>query len=186
MYIEYIKLITIGGVIVNINLDNWFVRIIYNHIEHYDHKRYWEMRKEVVNPRSKVPKLLRLFYLLRIKRMDAFNKSSMGTGLGEGAHFSQPPILNHGLNGIIITYFATIGNNCKIFQQVTISEKDGKGATIGDNCTLGAGSKIIGNVKIGNNVIVGANCIVVKDIPDNSIVVSSPARILPNLHVAKQ
>ena len=37
---------------------------------------------------------------------------------------------------------------------------------------------IIGDVNIGNNVIVGAGAVVVKDIPDNCVVVGNPMRIL--------
>ena len=50
--------------------------------------------------------------------------------------------------------------------------------TIGDNVTLGANVTIVGDVRIGNNVIVGAGCVVVKDIPDNCVVVGNPARII--------
>lgn len=37
---------------------------------------------------------------------------------------------------------------------------------------------IIGNVHIGNNVIIGAGSVVVKDVPDNAVVVGNPARII--------
>lgn len=50
--------------------------------------------------------------------------------------------------------------------------------TIGDNVTLGANVTIVGDVHIGNNVVVGAGCVVVKDIPDNCVVVGNPARII--------
>lgn len=49
---------------------------------------------------------------------------------------------------------------------------------IGNNVELGVGAKIIGNVKIGNDVIIGAGTIIVKDIPDNSVVVGSSNRII--------
>ena len=45
-------------------------------------------------------------------------------------------------------------------------------AIIGDNVFIGAGTKIIGSVKIGNNVTIGQNCVIVKDIPDNCVVVN--------------
>lgn len=172
------------AIAININLGNPFVRFTLNQIQHYDHKKYWKMREEVVNPNSKLPKLLRLYYLFRIKRMDAFNNASMGTDLGKGAYFSEPPIFYHGLNGIIISHYATIGKKCTIFQRVTIADgKDGKSATIGENCTIGVGAVIIGNITIGNNVMIGANCVVVKDIPDNCTAVGVPARIIPNKNV---
>lgn len=148
-------------------------------IQHYNHKKYWEMRKEVVNPNSPKSKLVRLYYLYKIKKSDAFNVASMGTNLGSGAHFETPPNLPHHLNGIIVSHYAKIGKNCTIHQQVTIGQSEGNGAPIiGDNVMIGAGAKIIGNVKIGNNVKIGANAVVVKDVPDNATAVGVPARII--------
>ena len=54
----------------------------------------------------------------------------------------------------------------------------GKGPIIGDNVFIGAGAKIIGNVKIGNNVKIGAGSVVVEDIPDNCTVVMHKPRII--------
>lgn len=127
-------------------------------------------------------KLLKYLYLLRIKRSDAFNNASMGTNLGSGAHFSSAPHLPHGLNGIVVSQFAKIGKNCKIYHQVTVATKgldgDFVSATIGDNCTLGAKCTILGGVKIGNNVKVGANAVVTHDVPDSCSVGGVPAVIL--------
>lgn len=157
-------------------------RFILGCIQHYNPESYWRMRQEVVNPESKKCMLIRLWYLYRIKRSDAFNNSSMGTNLNGGAQFASPPDLPHHLNGIIISYYAKIGKNCTILQQVTIAQdKNNKAATIGDNVVIGAGAKIVGDVKIGDNVIIGANAVVVKDIPSNSTAVGVPARIIPHL-----
>lgn len=41
-----------------------------------------------------------------------------------------------------------------------------------------AGSIIIGNVKIGNNVMIGTGAVVTKEVPDNSVVVGVPAKII--------
>ena len=84
--------------------------------------------------------------------------------------------------GIVIHYNAIIGNNCTILHDTTIginAFKDRKGAAIiGNNVTIGAGSKIIGKVKIGDNVIIGANSVVTKDVPDGAVVVGNPAKII--------
>ena len=50
--------------------------------------------------------------------------------------------------------------------------------TIGNNCLIGAGAKIIGNVHIGNNVRIGANAIVVDDVPNNCTVVMNKPRVI--------
>lgn len=107
-----------------------------------------------------------------------------GSQIGIGAEFKNWPYFPHGLYGIFISPKVKIGKNCVIFQQVTIgaartagSKRNGN-PTIGDDCYIGAGAKIIGNITIGNNVRIGANAVVYEDIPDNSVVVSSPTRII--------
>lgn len=51
---------------------------------------------------------------------------------------------------------------------------------IGDDVFIGAASIVLPNVKIGNRVIIGAGSIVTKNIPDNSVVVGSPAKVIGN------
>jgi serine O-acetyltransferase len=84
--------------------------------------------------------------------------------------------------GIIINGESVIGKNCNISQGVTLGQSSrgkNKGCPIlGDNVYIGPGAKIVGAVKIGNNVAIGANCVVVKDIPDNSVVVGIPGNVI--------
>lgn len=157
---------------------NPIIMLFVNSIKHYNHKKYWNRRIEVINPNSKYPKFIRLYWLLWIKRCDAFNNASMGTGYGRGAAFSEPPKLPHLLNGIIVSYGAKIGRNCTINQQVTIGQNEKGHPVIGDNVFIGAGARIIGAVTIGDNVKIGANAVVVKDIPGNSTVVGVPGVIV--------
>ncbi|MBR1600127.1 MAG: acyltransferase [Alphaproteobacteria bacterium] len=49
---------------------------------------------------------------------------------------------------------------------------------VGDNVFIGLRSIIMPGVHIGNNVVVGAQSIVTKNIPDNTVVVGAPARVL--------
>lgn len=152
--------------------DNKFVAFIMHMVQHYNPKTYWKMREVVISSKSNTPRIIRLLYYFRIKRMDAFNNASMGTGLGKGASFKTPPILWHGLNGIIISHFAIIGSNCIINHQVTIAGgNSNQRVIIGDDVMIGAGAKIIGPCVIGNNVKIGANAVVTKDVPDNCTVV---------------
>ncbi len=93
------------------------------------------------------------------------------------------------LLGIVISRHATIGNNCRIYQNVTIGSKNANVntdnikenyPTIGNNVTIYAGAVICGPIKIGNNVTIRANSVVLTDIPDNATAVGIPAKILPN------
>lgn len=81
-------------------------------------------------------------------------------------------------HNVIIGRFAKIGRNCTIYHDVTIGQSKGIFPTIGDGVIVYAGAKIIGDVHIGNNCVIGANCVVVKSIPDNSIVAGIPATII--------
>ena len=53
--------------------------------------------------------------------------------------------------------------------------------TIGDNVFIGAESVVLPGVTIGRNVIIGANSTVTHDIPDDSVAVGSPARVICTL-----
>lgn len=120
----------------------------------------------------------RLWYLYRIKRMDAFNGASFGTHLEKSATFKTPPNLPHGIRGIFISHNAVIGSNSTIFHQVTIGEGNGGAPMIGDNVYIGAGAKIIGGITIGDNVKIGANCVVCEDVPSNCTVVMNKPRVI--------
>lgn len=146
-------------------------------IQHYNHKKYWHLREKIINAK-KGNLIIDNIRLLYIKRQDAFNNASMGTHRNFGAKFATPPHLPHGLNGIIISHNAIIGKNATIFHQVTIGEGKNGAPIIGDNVLIGAGAKIIGNIKIGNNVRIGAGCVVSCDIPDNCTVVLEKPRII--------
>lgn len=84
--------------------------------------------------------------------------------------------------GIVINGKSIIGNNCDISQGVTLGVANrGKNKgwpKLGDNIYIGPGAKIVGAVTIGNNVAIGANCVVTKDVPDNSVVVGIPGRVI--------
>ena len=57
-----------------------------------------------------------------------------------------------------------------------------QGPKLGNNVDVGAHVCILGNIKIGNNVKIGAGSIVVKDIPDNCVVVGNPAKVIKKMN----
>lgn len=101
-----------------------------------------------------------------------------GGYIGPDAVIKGIPTLPHGLHGIFISRYARIGENCRIYQNVTIGEVDKKAPVVGDDCLIGAGAVLIGDIRIGNRVRIGAGAVVCTDIPDDCAVVSQPARII--------
>lgn len=162
----------------NVSPSNGIVKYIMGIVQHYNHDKYWKRREICVDPNNNTSKIIKLYYLHYIKKYDAFNNASLGTDINQGAVFESPPLLPHGLNGIIVHLKAHVGTNAVIWQQVTIGSSGGGTPWIGNNVQIGVGAKILGGVKIGNNVMIGANTVVTKDIPDDCTEVSSPIRII--------
>ncbi len=112
-----------------------------------------------------------LMYVLRF-----FYKECPYFFLDSSCQIGPGLFIQHGFSTILM---ADIGENCWINQQVTIGYKDKSGRPkIGNNVRITAGAKVIGNITIGDNVTVGANAVVVKDVPDNCVVVGVPAYII--------
>lgn len=95
-------------------------------------------------------------------------------------------------------YLITIGNNVRITNGVKFVTHDGGiwtlrkngilengdifgRITIGDNTHIGSNFIIMPGVNIGKNCIIGCGSIVTKDIPDNSVVVGIPARVIKSI-----
>ena len=69
----------------------------------------------------------------------------------------------------------TIGSNVTVGHMVMLH-----GCTIGDNSLIGIGSVILNGAKIGKNCLIGAKCLITegKEIPDNSVVMGAPGKIV--------
>lgn len=88
----------------------------------------------------------------------------------------------HG-HGIVIGSAVVVGENLKIFDGVTLGNKETETGImaqpiIGDNVVIGTGAKILGSVVIGSNVTIGANSVVTKDIPSDTVWAGVPARLI--------
>lgn len=78
--------------------------------------------------------------------------------------------------GVVINPNVRIGKNTILQHRVTIGELSSGGVpTIGNNCFIGAGAIILGDITIGDNSKVGAGAVVMKDVKENSTVVGVPA-----------
>ena len=82
---------------------------------------------------------------------------------------------------ICVNGSAKIGCNCRLNVDVNIGtnmEKEEEAPTIGDNCFIGPGAKLFGNIEIGNNVAIGANAVVNKSFGDNVTIAGVPAKVV--------
>lgn len=104
-----------------------------------------------------------------------------GGYVGNGARFEGKPSLPHGLHGVYISRYASIGGGCRIYQNVTIGEVNGKAPHIGYNCFIGAGAILVGNIKIGDYVKIGAGAVVRTDVLDHCTVVAEPPRVIEHV-----
>lgn len=104
-----------------------------------------------------------------------------GIEIHPGAKIGAGFFIDHGM-GVVIGETTEIGENVTIYQGVTLggtgTERGKRHPTLGDNVVVGAGAKILGNIRIGNNVKVGAGSVVVHPVPDQCTVVGVPAEIV--------
>ncbi|MFI3227137.1 MAG: acyltransferase [Clostridia bacterium] len=86
-------------------------------------------------------------------------------------------------------WLVTIGSNVTIAPECLILCHDGSTkkligyskigkVSIGNDVFIGAKSVVLPNVKIGNNCVIGAGSVITKDIPDGSVAVGVPARVI--------
>lgn len=78
---------------------------------------------------------------------------------------------------IIITPGSRVGKNCTVNTMIQISPGKGGAPTIGDNCYIGPGAKLLGGIILGDNVKIGANAVVTKSFPEGNVtLVGIPAK----------
>lgn len=120
---------------------------------------------------------LGIFYriLLRRYQIKYGFQISAKTQIGEGLY------LGH-WGAVVVNPGVKIGKNCNLAHGVTIGqtnrgERQGV-PTIGDHVWIGTNSVIVGGINIGSNVLIAPNSYVTNDIPDNSIAVGNPVKIM--------
>ena len=104
-----------------------------------------------------------------------------GIEIHPGAAIGPGLFIDHGM-GVVIGETAEVGLDVTLYHGVTLggtSSNTGKRhPTIGDRVTIGAGAKVLGNITIGSDSRIGANAVVVKSVPENSVVVGVPGQVV--------
>lgn len=119
----------------------------------------------------------KLFFIARlisqISRFFTLIEIHPGAQLGHGI------LIDHG-SGVVIGETAVVGDNCTIYQGVTLGgvglKKGKRHPTLGNNVTVGCGAKILGAFEVGDNCSIAANAVLLKPLEDNVTAVGIPAR----------
>lgn len=108
-----------------------------------------------------------------------------GIEIHPGAQIGKGLFIDHG-NGVIIGETTIIGDNCTLYQGVTLGgtgkEQGKRHPTLGNNVMVSAGAKVLGSFKIGDNSKIGAGSVVLEEVPANSTVVGVPGRVVKRLN----
>ncbi|HOW16796.1 MAG TPA: NeuD/PglB/VioB family sugar acetyltransferase, partial [bacterium] len=89
--------------------------------------------------------------------------------VGRGASIGSNCIIN---TKALVEHDAVVGDHCHVAVGAVLSG----GVKVGNGTLIGAGSVIREYIKIGSNSLVGAGSVVVKDVPDNTLVLGNPAK----------
>ena len=104
-----------------------------------------------------------------------------GIEIHPGATLGAGILIDHGM-GVVIGETAELGDRITIYQGTTLGgtgkEKGKRHPTVGNNVVIGAGSKVLGNIKIGSNSKIGANSVVLDDVPEGATVVGIPGKVV--------
>jgi serine O-acetyltransferase len=104
-----------------------------------------------------------------------------GIEIHPGARIGEGLFIDHGM-GVVIGETTEIGDNCHIFQGVTLggtsTRREKRHPTLKDNVSVGAGAKLIGAITVGENAVIGAGSVVVTNVPANATVVGVPGHVV--------
>lgn len=121
----------------------------------------------------------KFFFVARI--ISQISRFITGIEIHPGAKIGKGLLIDHG-SGVVIGETAEIGDNCLIYQGVTLGgtgkECGKRHPTLGNNVMVGAGARILGPFKVGDNAKIASNAVVLEEVPANATAVGVPARIV--------
>ena len=104
-----------------------------------------------------------------------------GVDIHPAARFGMGIMFDHA-TGLVIGETAVVGDNCSFLHAVTLGgsgkETGDRHPKIADNVLIGAGAKILGNIRVGHCSRVAAGSVVLADVPPNVTVAGVPAKIV--------
>ena len=117
-----------------------------------------------------------LAYLIQMRTSEAF-----GVDIHPGARMGKGVFIDHA-HSIVIGETAVVGDNVSMLHSVTLGgtgkEDEDRHPKIGDGVLIGAGAKVLGNIRVGNCSRVAAGSVVLQDVPPCKTVAGVPAKIV--------
>jgi serine O-acetyltransferase len=99
-----------------------------------------------------------------------------GIEIHPAAKIGRRFFIDHGM-GVVIGATAVVGDDVMIYHDVTLGARGiGSGKrhpTIGNNVVIGAGARVLGDIKVGEGAKISANMVVTKEVPAKTMVDSS-------------
>ena len=106
---------------------------------------------------------------------------SFSMDIHPAAKIGQGILIDHA-HSIVIGETAVVGDNVSLIHEVTLGgtgkDQGDRHPKIGCGVLIGAGAKILGNVKVGEGAKVGAGSVVLEDVPAHCTVVGVPAKVV--------
>lgn len=104
-----------------------------------------------------------------------------GVDIHPAASIGRGIFMDHA-SGVVIGETASVGNNVVILHDVTLGatgkDRGDRHPKVDDAVFIGAGAKILGNIRIGRGATIGAGSIVLNDVPPGATVAGIPARVV--------
>lgn len=109
------------------------------------------------------------------------SRHKTGIEIHPGAKIGKGLFIDHGM-GVVIGETAEIGDNCTIYQNVTLGgtgkDHGKRHPTLGNDVMIGFGAKVLGPFRVGDGARVASGAVVLDEVPDNATAVGVPARIV--------
>lgn len=125
--------------------------------------------------------LYKIHLKLPARMVSQFARFLTGIEIHPAAEIAAGVFIDHG-TGVVIGETAKVGTGTVLYHGATLGgtgkEKGKRHPTVGENCVISAGAKVLGNITVGDYAKIGAGAVVLCDVPPYATAVGVPARII--------
>jgi len=125
--------------------------------------------------------LWRRHWYLLARSLSHFARWITGIELHPGAEIGDRFFIDHGM-GVVVGETAQVGDDVTLYHGVTLGgttwKRERRHPSLGNDVVVGAGAKILGPIQVGSGSRIGSNAVVIKDVPENAVIVGIPGRVV--------